>query len=62
VFLVREFAKKQGSRVWFILGVFFLGFIDPCFEKARRLWEQSNRTSGGGDLGFVVFVSYLPIR
>lgn len=41
---------------------FFLGFIDPCFERARRLLEQSNRTSGGGDLGFVVFVSYFPIR
>jgi hypothetical protein len=48
------------SLVFF--GFFFLGFIDPCFERARRLWEQSNRRSGGGDLGFVVFVSYSPIR
>jgi hypothetical protein len=40
----------------------FLGFIDPCFERARRLWEQSNRRSRGGNLCFAVFVSYLPIR
>jgi len=56
-----SFADSRKNKVA-EFGFFFLGFIDPCFERARRLWEQSNRRSRGGDLGFVVFVTYLLIR